>query len=79
MKLTRTRTLRFNIGAYEHIETSATVEADTDELEITDDKGIADYMTRLLDQLVQDDVDRADQVSVTPDDQTTVHSWKDSI
>lgn len=78
MKITRTRTLRFNIGRFEHLETSATVEVDTEELDHTH-QGAGIYANRLLDELLQEDIDRADQVSVIPEDETTVHAWKDSL
>jgi hypothetical protein len=76
-KFIRTRTHRFNMGAYEHMEISATVEIDTEELpEGTDPIKTANG---LLDDLLFEDIERADEASITPDDNTYLHNWKESL
>lgn len=76
MKLTRARTLRFNVAKYEHIEISATVEVDTAELDHTHQGAIA-YANKMLDDLLAEDVDRATMSTTTPEDDTFVHEWKE--
>lgn len=77
MIITKTRTHKFNMAQYESLELSATVEIDTDELGEGEDP-IA-TANSLLDEILQPDIDRADESSTTPEDQTYVHAWKDSI
>lgn len=77
MRLTKTRAHKFNMGQYEHLELSATVEIDTDELEPGEDP--AAVANEALDAALQEDVNRADQSSATPEDETYLHAWKDSI
>jgi hypothetical protein len=77
MIITKTRTHKFNMAQYESLEISATVEVDTEELEPGADP-IA-TANGLLDDVLQEDIDRADQTSTTPEDSTYVHSWKDSL
>lgn len=75
MKIKRTREHRFNMGQYEHVITAATVEIDTDELpEGTDPVATAND---LLDDVLREDVDRADETSTTPEADTYLHAWKD--
>jgi hypothetical protein len=79
VKITRTRTQRFNMGAYEHLETSATVEFDTAEYDVDNEEEATECADGMLNALLQPDVDRADQTSRTPEDGTYVHAWKDSL
>lgn len=79
MKISKTRTLRFNIGAYEHMETSATAEVDTDEMDSDDPVAEAvKFLESVLDDIQADDIDRASQASVTPELDTALTGWKDS-
>lgn len=76
MKITRTRTQRFTLAKYEHIEISAGVELDTDDYPDTD---TAYAMANLvLDDALRDDIARADTVSRTPENDTYLHAWKDT-
>jgi hypothetical protein len=75
MKLTKTRTLRFTLAKYEYLESTATVEVDTEELEHTH-QGAIEYANQLLDELQADDIKRAQDASSTPIDETAVHHWK---
>lgn len=65
------------MAQYESLELSATVQVDTEELEPGAD-AIA-TANGLLDDALQEDIDRADQTSTIPEDATYVHAWKDSI
>lgn len=76
MKLTKSRTLRFNMARFEHIEISATVEVDTSELDHTH-QGAVKYINELLDDMLREDVERATLSTVTPEDDTFVHEWKE--
>lgn len=78
MKITRTRTQRFAMAPYEHLETSATVEVDTEEVKMSPEAA-AEFANNLLDEVLQVDIDRADETSTTPEDSTYVHAWKDSL
>jgi hypothetical protein len=75
VKLSRERTLRFNMGRYESIETSAGVEIDSSEIPEGIDSG--DYMDDILDNLLTTDVEHASALTNTPEDETFVHNWKD--
>ena len=77
MILTRTRTHKFRMGEYEHLEVSATVEVDTTELpsNIVPENEV----NAALDLLLEEDITRADQASKTPEDETYLHAWKDSL
>ena len=86
MKLVKTRTHRFNMGAYEHVEISGTVELGDDdlpeacELDVPETVGLLIKTAgKILDDLLQEDIDRADQASKTPEENTYLHQWKDSI
>lgn len=68
--------MRFRMGEYEHLELTATVEVDTRELE-DPDADPALVVNQVLDEVLQDDIDRADQASKTIEDETYLHSWKD--
>lgn len=77
MKLTKTRRHKFRTGEYEHLELEATVEVDSEELDA--DADIALVVNQVLDDAMADDIDRADQSSKTPEEETYLHAWKDSI
>lgn len=77
MIITKTRTMRFNMGSYEHLELTATVQVDTAELNPGADGALV--ANQVLDELLQDDIDRADSSSQTPQDETYLHAWKDNI
>lgn len=77
MIITRTRTHKFNMAQYESLEISATVEVDTEELEPGADPLAT--ANALLDEVLQPDIDRADETTTTPDESTYVHAWKDSL
>lgn len=78
MKITRTRTHKFSMAQYEQLELSATVEIDTDTCNFPEEDAAA-FVNEMLDQVLQADLDRADQTSTTPEDSTYVHAWKDSL
>ena len=79
MIFTRTRTLRFNMGPYEHLEISATVQADPSELDVASAFTVGEQLDTILDDLLRGDVDRADDASKTPEDNTFLHAWKDTL
>lgn len=81
MIIKRSRTLRFSPAKYEHIEISGEIELDTDEVEDTEStyQDAIKMVNALLDDLLQEDLDRADEVSLTPEDETFVHQWKDAM
>lgn len=85
MIITRTRTHKFSMAQYEQLEISATVQVDTEELlgdgpKTAQDIAMAvEAVNRLLDDVLQPDIDRADETSTTPEDSTYVHAWKDSL
>lgn len=66
------------MAPYEHVETSATVEVDTDELDQAHLVAI-EYANNLLDEALQEDIDRADETSATPEENTYLHAWKDAL
>lgn len=76
MKLTKSRTLRFSMAKYEHVEISATAEVDTAELDHTH-QGVVKYVNELLDDMLREDVERAAMSTATPEDDTFVHIWKE--
>lgn len=77
MKLTRTRTHRFNMGAYEHMEITATVEVEESELDPKFDAYV--QINAMLDDMLQEDIDRADETSKTEEKNTHLHALKDVI
>jgi hypothetical protein len=76
LKLTKDRTLRFNMGKYEHVEITGRVEVDTDEMDFTHQGAVA-YANKMLDQLLAEDVERAAIATQTPEDDTFVDKWKE--
>lgn len=79
MIITQSRTHKFSMAQYEQLELSATVQVDTEELELGPGQSVYDAVNTLLDGVLQADLDRADETSTTPDDSTYVHAWKDSL
>jgi hypothetical protein len=81
VQLTKSRTLRFRTAEYEHLETTVAITVDTDELGLgpQDVDQATEFMDKVLDSAQQVDIDRADEVSLTPMEATTIHTWKDSI
>lgn len=77
MIITRSRTHKFNMAQYENLEISATIVIDTAELDPDDDPVAT--ANEVLDAVLQPDIDRADEASKTPEDETYAHAWKDSI
>lgn len=75
MKLSRQRTLRFNMGRYESIETAAGVEIDSSE--VPEGVNSGDFMDEILDNMLSADVEYAAALTNTPEDETFVHNWKD--
>lgn len=75
MKLSRQRTLRFNMGRYESIETAAGVEIDSSE--VPEGVNSGDFMDEIIDNLLAADVEYASALTNTPEDETFVHNWKD--
>lgn len=75
MKLTRQRTLRFNMGRYESIETVAGVEVDSSD--VPEGVNSGDYMDEILDNMLAADVEYASALTNTTEDETFVHNWKD--
>lgn len=75
MKLSRQRTLRFNMGRYESIETAAGVEIDSSE--VPEGVNSGDFMDEILDNMLAADVEYAAALTNTPEDETFVHNWKD--
>lgn len=65
------------MAPFEHLITSATVEIDTSELpEGTDPIATAN---QVLDQVLAEDIERADESSATPQDETYLQHWKGQL
>lgn len=79
MKIIRTRAHRFNMGAYESLEASATVEFDTEDEDVSTEEDATELADSYLTALLQPDIDRADETSTTPEESTYLHAWKDSL
>jgi hypothetical protein len=81
LQLSHSREVRFNIGQYEHMVSTVGITVDTDELGLRPqqvDEAI-EFMDNVLDSAQQVDIDRADAISLTPEDVTTIHLWKDNL
>lgn len=77
MIITRSRELTFRLADYEQIKTSATIVADTKEIELPDGVTLDDHLDSMLDDLLALDVVRADAMSSAQDHETFVHAWKE--
>lgn len=76
MKVTRGRLVRINLGNYEHIETSATVEQEVhDEVDINTIVAKAD---EALDKLLEADIKDAESASGLDSDASFVFTWTDA-
>lgn len=73
MKVTRTRTHRFQLAKYEHIEISASIEDDVEAL--TND--VVLVMDATLDRMLRDDIARAEVATSFDTDDTYLHTWKE--
>lgn len=77
MIIKKTREHVFRMGDYESLHLTATVEIDTTELD--PDADAEAVANSVLDGLLEEDLNRADQSSKTPEEDTYLHAWKDSI
>ena len=77
MIITRSRELTFRPADYESIKTSATIEADTSEIELPDGVTLDDHLDSMLDDMLALDVARAAAMSSVQDSETFVHAWKE--
>lgn len=76
MKISRSVTLRVNQGNYEHVETTAMVEFDTDDVNVTTPEEAAEFADGVLGTLLKPDVETAAQTAI---EESFVHNWKDTI
>lgn len=78
MKIARSRRHRFNMAQYESLEIEAVVEFEIDDNsgdeEITEACAQADM---IVTELLAADIERADETSTTPIENTYLHDWKD--
>lgn len=65
------------MAPYEHLETSATVEFDTEADDVTEES-MVEVADGVLTSLLENDIYLADRTSRTPEDQTYLHAWKDN-
>lgn len=74
MKVTRTRTHRFNMSNYEHLEISASIEVEADHASV----GVLTTLDERLDELLRDDIERAELATGLDSDNTYLHTWKET-
>ena len=75
MKITRSRTLRINMGNYEHVELTGAVEMDFDEG--TKAESIVRTLNGSLDRLLEKDLQDAIDSSALDSESSFVYSWND--
>lgn len=73
MKVTRSREVRINLGNYEHVATTASVETEFDD-EVKLDS-IAHSMDKILDGLLESDIKDAKDSSSLDESESFVYTW----
>jgi hypothetical protein len=78
MKITRGRTVRVNLGNYEHVETSASVEEEWGWDRVSDPEGLdreVKAMDKCLDKLLEEDLRDAESSTSLDDDKSFIYTW----
>lgn len=79
MKVTRGRTVRVNLGNYEHVETSASVEEEITEEQMANFKLSEESkaMNKMLDSLLEEDLRDAESSTSLDEDKSFIYTWNE--